>query len=61
MTLAEYIEKRKLTLEEFGKQIGMSRSATHRIARGQAYPMPETAKRIVEVTKGAVKLKDLYA
>lgn len=61
MTLAEYMVKRKLTLENLGKQIGMSRSATHRIVRGHAYPMPETAKKIVEVTKGAVKFKDLYA
>lgn len=61
MTLTEYMAKRKLTLEEFGKRIGKSRSATHRIVRGHAYPMPETAKRIVKVTKGAVQLKDLYA
>lgn len=59
--LAIFCAENLLTLQTFGDLIGMSRSATHRIVRGQAYPMPETAKRIVEVTKGAVKFKDLYA
>ena len=61
MTLAEYLRKRDLTIEEFGALIGKSRSTTHRIVRRLALPMPKTAQRIVKVTKGAVTLKDLYA
>lgn len=59
MTLAEYLKRENLTLEEFAKQVDSSPSTISRIARGQYVPRLDLCKRIVVQTKNMVTFEDL--
>ena len=58
MTLADWIEERKLTDEKMAKLVGVSRATISRLKRGINKPTIQTLVRIVEVTNGAVSGKD---
>ncbi len=65
MKLADYLIARKLSYAAFARMLGMdSTSAALNVARyakGERRPRPVIADKIVAVTKGRVKHKDLYS
>jgi hypothetical protein len=61
MTIAEYLKKRRKTHQWFADLIEVERTAVGNWINGIRYPRRELAKRIVEKTKGQVKIKDIYA
>ncbi|AWJ85155.1 hypothetical protein TSH58p_17475 [Azospirillum sp. TSH58] len=58
MKLTEYRQKRKLTLAEFGEQIGASAETVRRYEAGLRYPDPVMMERIISVSKGKVSERD---
>ncbi len=60
MKLISYIEAHGLTQAEFARKIGANVMAISRYCRGEQIPRPNTMRRIVEATDGAVKPSDFY-
>jgi transcriptional regulator with XRE-family HTH domain len=58
MTLNEYMERKGLSPEEFGKLIGRSRTVVYRYTKGTRTPRPAVMQKIAEVTGGKVRLTD---
>lgn len=56
--LAEYLEREKLTLDEFGKKIGRSAATVSRLARGVNKPDWDTAENIALATGGEITISD---
>ena len=56
--LAEYLEREKLTLDEFGKRIGRSAATVSRLARGVNKPDWGTAAMITQATEGEITIGD---
>ena len=59
MTLREYIETGKTDATTLAYTLGVSEHAVHKWIYGQRSPHLATAIKIVEITKGKVKLQDL--
>jgi transcriptional regulator with XRE-family HTH domain len=60
MLLRDYLKSRKITHEDFGKSVGVTRDAVARWLRKNRRPRPDVANRIVAETKNRVTLKDIY-
>jgi len=58
--LSQYILRQGITLKDISKQIGINTTALGRIVNGHTMPSLQTAVRINEITKGKVKIIDLY-
>ena len=65
MKLANYLTKNNISYAEFARMLGMDSSSAamnvSRYANGKRRPRPAIADKIVAVTKGRVKHKDLYS
>ena len=65
MKLADYLKEKNISHAEFAHMLGMaSTSAALNVSRyvhGKRRPRPVIADKIVAVTKGRVKHKDLYS
>ena len=65
MKLADYLIEKKLSFAEFARMLGMESTSAalnvSRYANGKRRPRPAIADKIVAVTKGRVKHKDLYS
>ena len=59
MTLKEYFKTSKCSMAKMAYAIGVSEHAIHKWVYGQRAPHLKTALKIVEFTKGKVKLTDL--
>lgn len=59
MKLKEYLEKRKLTYEEFSKISGVTKSTLGNYVNGRSRALFDNATRIVKATKGQVTYEDL--
>jgi transcriptional regulator with XRE-family HTH domain len=60
MTLREYLEANDITQGAFAKKLRMSRDIVVRWLRGECYPRPHTARKIVRLTDNQVTLVDIY-
>ncbi len=60
MTLSEYLDKTKMTQTQFARRIGKAQTTVSGYCTGALIPPRATALKIVEVTKGAVTLTDLW-
>jgi hypothetical protein len=67
MTLEEYRKEKKLSYYVFGQMLGLDGqnpgTSVNRwclTARVKRFPNPEMVKKIVEITKNKVTIKDLY-
>lgn len=58
MKLKTYLSDERMTLEEFGKQMGCTHAAVSRWINGTRKPSINTAMRIEATTGGAVRLSD---
>ena len=59
MELSEYLKKKNKTVKEFAEEVGVSHVAVHLWLNGEI-PSPVNACSVVKLTKGWVKLEDLY-
>jgi hypothetical protein len=59
MKLEVWLEKHAMPIEIFAERIGVHRSSVYRFIKGEAYPRRETMRRIEEVTKNQVSMKDI--
>ena len=60
MKLSEYIKLKNLTQAEFAKMLGKSQQLVSGYCTETLMPPRATALKIVEITKGAVTLEDLW-
>ena len=60
MKLANYLLNKGMSQAEFAKKLGIGRADVNRYLSGIRRPRPELARQIVEFTKWAVTLEDLY-
>ena len=58
MQLKTYLDDAKLTLDEFGKRVGVSGVTVHRWATGKNRPAWEVLPKIAQATSGAVTAAD---
>lgn len=58
MKLRDYLAERNLTAAAFGRQIGLSRSATLRLVKGTRRPSWPVMEKIEKETGGAVLPND---
>lgn len=58
MKLVDYLRRKDIEHQAFAKKVGVSKTAVSRWIRG-ATPHLKDALRIVEVTRGRVRLEDL--
>lgn len=61
MRLENYLEKMKLTQEQFAQTIGVKQNAVSQWISGDRSPRPNSMRRIYEVTKGKVTANDFIA
>lgn len=54
-----YLEKKKLTQQEFAKRIGVKQSMISDVINGVTRFSADTALRVTKKTRGALKLEDL--
>lgn len=59
--LAAYLDRKKLTYEEFAAASGVSASYLCRIATGQRDPRISILRRIVAATGGELSMEDMLA
>jgi transcriptional regulator with XRE-family HTH domain len=59
MTLADYLSQAQLSQTQFAKQIGVSKQAVQRYAKGRI-PEPEVMKRIALATASKVTANDFF-
>jgi predicted transcriptional regulator len=59
MDLKEYLDSMGIRYNHFAEQIGISYKTLWEILNGNGPKKMETAQKIVEITKGEVKMKDL--
>lgn len=59
MDLREYLFKKKITHEEFAKQVGTTRRSLHYIMSGTANPKFSLVRKIVIATNRAVDYDDI--
>ena len=58
MTLAAYMDRKKLSDEEIALNVGVSRVSISRVHRGLQQPSLELMRRLAEFTGGAVMPND---
>lgn len=59
MELREYLFRKRITITDFSKKIGVSRHYLNRIVNKWRTPSPKLAKKIEEATKGEVTKEEL--
>lgn len=59
--LAAYLDRKKLTYEEFAAECGVSASYLCRIATGERTPRIAIMRKIQAATRGELKLEDMVA
>lgn len=60
MKLSAYLEREKLSDEEFGKRVNRDRSTIYRIRNGSHRPSPELMVEIARASEGAVLPNDYF-
>lgn len=58
MTLEQYLERRKMTMQEFSRLTGLSTPFISQLKTGQRNPSRATMKIIADATKGKVNAND---
>jgi Helix-turn-helix len=61
MKLGAWIDRKRLTLREFGERIGVDESSVSRYINGGRMPRPEHLAAIMRETNGAVTANDFMA
>ncbi len=61
VTLKRYLERNRLSVEEFAKMVGVHNTTLYRYLNGTAAPTATTLKAIVDATDGAVTADELLA
>ena len=61
MHLREFLKTRKMTADQFGGWIGVSKHAVGKWARGESIPRSASMQKIFKATAGAVRSEDFYA
>lgn len=59
MTVSDFLERRRLTQDDFARSIGVNRSFVSQLASGKKRPSPEIAKKIEAATDGEVSAASL--
>ncbi len=60
MTIKEWQIKHSVTDRVLAAKAGVTESAIGRINRGERFPRPLLANRLVEISKGEITLEDIY-
>jgi len=58
MKIKEFLKEKKINQSNFAKLVGISRFHANRLANSKTLPSCKLLKKIDEVTKGKVTLKD---
>jgi transcriptional regulator with XRE-family HTH domain len=61
MKLRAYLERKSLSQSDFAVLLDVRREAVARWLSGERHPRLNMARRIEEITKGWVKVADLYS
>lgn len=59
MDLREWLFRKRITVTDFAKKVGVSRNHINAIVNNRGRPGPELAKKIQEETKGEVTVMEL--
>jgi len=59
MQLGAYLQESGKTIPQFAREIGTTPQAIHRYISGERTPRREILKRIIDHSKGKVRLEDL--
>lgn len=60
MQIAQWLKEQDVTATAFAARIGVSISTVTRIARGEVTPSPDTLRKIMAETGGAVTANDFF-
>lgn len=60
MHLSIYLEREKLSYDDFGALIGVTGTSVYRYAKGQRRPIAKLIPKIIQATNNAVTANDFY-
>lgn len=60
MDIKEYLESNSISQSEFARTIGVKQPTVHKWVHGLSLPDVRHARVIVDLTKGAISLNDMY-
>ena len=61
MTLKEFLKIKKISIEDFAREMGLSYAAVRQYTNAGRVPKPKVMRLIINVTGGAVQPNDFFA
>ena len=61
MTLKDFLKNKKISIEAFAREIGLSYAAVRQYTNAGRVPKPKVMRRIINVTGGTVQPNDFFA
>lgn len=60
MTLKEFLNSKKISIEDFAQEMGLSYAAVRQYVNAGRVPTPKIMRKIINITGGAVQPNDFY-
>lgn len=61
MLLKEFLKIKKISIEDFAREMGLSYAAVRQYTNAGRVPKPKVMRQIINVTNGAVQPNDFFA